>query len=94
MTTKNGTVLAVCISEIKGVPKKNIMQSEVLLTGLKGDAHAGDWHRQVSLLAVESIDKVRKLGLHIEFGAFAENITTSGLDLHHLPSAPALQLMT
>jgi len=53
--------------------------------GMVGDAHAGDWHRQVSLLAEESIDFMRAKGLELTPGAFAENITTEGIDLAHLP---------
>ena len=53
--------------------------------GLKDDAHAGKWHRQVSLLAMESIDKMVQLGLKVGPGDFAENITTQGLDLLKLP---------
>ncbi|MCP6623437.1 hypothetical protein NL506_26770, partial [Klebsiella pneumoniae] len=53
--------------------------------GVVGDAHAGDWHRQVSLLAKESIDKMRAMGLDVDSGDFAENITTEGIDLPALP---------
>ena len=60
--------------------------------GLKDDAHAGDWHRQVSLLAMESIDKIRAKGLDVEPGDFAENITTLGIDLVHLPIGTRLNV--
>ena len=60
--------------------------------GIVGDAHAGDWHRQVSLLAQESIDKMRALGLDVNAGDFAENITTSGIDLVSLPIGTRLQV--
>ena len=75
-------VLAVSISKTKGVKKTNV-DSARLLTGhgLEGDAHAGDWHRQVSLLAQESIDKMKALGAEVSAGDFAENITTQGLEL-------------
>jgi MOSC domain-containing protein YiiM len=53
--------------------------------GLAGDAHGGDWHRQVSLLAMESIDKMRARGLDVGPGDFAENLTTRGVDLYSLP---------
>ena len=81
-----GVVVAVCTSETKGVPKQDV-GSAVLLEnhGLDGDAHAGRWHRQVSLLAEESIAKMRAKGLDVGPGAFAENITTRGLDLPSLP---------
>ena len=80
-----GEIKAVNISEKKGVVKRDIQTCEVTMEGLKGDAHAGPWHRQVSLLALESIDKMRYLGAHISYGTFAENITTHGLNLHTLP---------
>jgi len=60
--------------------------------GIVGDAHAGDWHRQVSLLAQESIDKMRALGLDVNAGDFAENITTRGIDLVSLPIGSRLQI--
>jgi MOSC domain-containing protein YiiM len=77
-----GKVVAVNVSERKGTRKNNIGKVKVLKNfGLEGDAHAGNWHRQVSLLAQESIDKMRSLGLVLFPGDFAENITTSGIDL-------------
>jgi len=60
--------------------------------GIVGDAHAGDWHRQVSLLAKESIDKMRAMGLDVTNGDFAENITTSGINLTSLPVGSRLQV--
>ena len=79
-------VLAVCISENKGERKKPVESVELRENhGIVGDAHAGEWHRQVSLLAQESIDKMRKLGLDVNAGDFAENITTRGIDLPSLP---------
>jgi MOSC domain-containing protein YiiM len=87
------TVLAVCISENKGERKKPVEAVELRENhGIVGDAHAGDWHRQVSLLAQESIDKMRKLGLDVNAGDFAENITTSGIDLVILPIGSRLQI--
>jgi MOSC domain-containing protein YiiM len=85
-------VKAVCISEKKGTVKMNIGSCEVTATGLKGDAHAGDWHRQVSLLAEESIEKMRKLGLDISYGAFAENITTEGIILYQIPIGTRIKI--
>ena len=86
-------VLAVCISENKGERKKPIESVELRENhGIVGDAHAGDWHRQVSLLAQESIDKMRALGLDVSAGDFAENITTSGIDLVSLPIGTRLQI--
>ena len=60
--------------------------------GIVGDAHAGDWHRQVSLLAEESIDTMRALGLSLTAGAFAENINTIGISLKTLPVGTLLQI--
>jgi len=81
-----GKVVSVNISPEKGVRKVNVVQSCLLPEfGLKDDAHAGKWHRQVSLLAMESIGKMVRLGLQVGPGDFAENITTQGLDLLKLP---------
>ena len=85
MIRARGTILALSTSAEKGTAKSN--REEVRLVenwGIEGDAHAGDWHRQVSLLAMESIEKIRARGLDVEPGAFAENITTSFLDLPSL----------
>jgi len=81
-----GKVVAVSISEKKGVPKRNIAEGNFIKDfGLEGDAHAGKWHRQVSLLAQESIDKMKALGIKgLCTGKFAENITTEGIELHKL----------
>jgi len=85
-------VIAVCISENKGERKKPVAQVELRENhGIVGDAHAGDWHRQVSLLAQESIDKMRAMGLDVTAGDFAENLTTSGIDLVSLPIGSRLQ---
>ena len=60
--------------------------------GIAGDAHAGDWHRQISLLAEESIDKMRDKGLDVSYGDFAENITTKGLVLYEIPVGTKLRI--
>ena len=86
-------VLAVCISEKKGERKKPVEAVELRENhGIVGDGHAGDWHRQVSLLAQESIDKMRAMGLDVSAGDFAENITTVGIDLVSLPIGSRLQI--
>ena len=86
-------VVAVCISQNKGERKKPVQSVELRVDhGIVGDAHAGDWHRQVSLLAQESIDKMRALGLDVTTGDFAENITTSGIELVSLPIGSRLQI--
>jgi len=86
-------VVAVCVSESKGEKKRPV--AAVLLRenhGIEGDAHAGPWHRQVSLLASESIDGMRALGLEVAAGDFAENITTEGIILPALPLGTRLAL--
>lgn len=76
------TIKAISISERKGMRKKNIDSTRLIADfGLEDDAHGGDWHRQVSLLAEESIQSMRDKGLDVTAGNFAENITTEGLDL-------------
>jgi MOSC domain-containing protein YiiM len=91
--TQKGKVLAVNISGEKGTRKTNIQSCALLKDfGLKGDAHAGPWHRQVSLLANESIQKMRALGLKVGYGDFAENITTEGVDLVHLPIGTTMRI--
>ena len=90
---QRGKVLAVNISEEKGTRKTNIQSCPLLKDfGLKGDAHGGPWHRQVSLLANESIEKMRAMGLNVSYGDFAENITTEGLDLVHLPIGTEIRI--
>ncbi len=85
--------MAVCTSEKKGTRKRNVGQAELRPHwGVIGDAHAADWHRQVSLLAWESIEKMRALGLKVGAGSFAENITTQGMDLPALPVGTRLRL--
>jgi MOSC domain-containing protein YiiM len=87
------SVVAVCISQNKG-ERKTPVESVALLPnhGIVGDGHAGDWHRQVSLLAQESIDKMRQMGLDVTAGDFAENITTQGIDLPALPVGAQLKI--
>lgn len=79
-------VLAVCVSHKKGIRKQNVNEASLIENfGIEGDAHAGPWHRQVSLLAWESIEKMRVKGLNVNVGSFAENITTQGINLMSLP---------
>jgi MOSC domain-containing protein YiiM len=90
---RKGKVLAVNISDDKGTKKRNVRRCELLAGfGLKGDAHGGLWHRQVSLLARESIEKMRQKGLKATYGDFAENITTDGIDLMDLSIGTALRV--
>lgn len=88
-----GKIVAVCTSKNKGERKKNVGQANLLVgLGLEGDAHAGFQHRQVSLLALESIEKMRKMGLDVHPGDFAENLTTEGLNLPLLPVGTKLKI--
>jgi MOSC domain-containing protein YiiM len=88
-----GTVRAVCISERKGEQKTPVGSIELVVgSGIAGDAHAGDWHRQVSLLAWESIEKLRVKGLNVDEGHLAENITTHGIELPVLPVGTRLAI--
>ncbi len=79
-------IRAISVSKRKGTRKDSV--EEALLVkehGIKGDAHAGAWHRQVSFLAVESIEKAKAAGLSVGFGDFAENIATEGIDWVNVP---------
>ena len=88
-----GQVVAVSISDRKGIKKFNVESGRLIENhGLVDDAHAGKWHRQVSLLAMESIQKIRDKGLNVSPGDFAENITTAGIQLWDLPVGTRLQL--
>lgn len=88
-----GLIKAVCSSPEKGMRKKNIGSGRLVENlGLEGDAHAGPWHRQVSLLAVESIDKMAQKGLDVGPGDFAENLTTEGIELVSLPVGTKLKI--
>ncbi|WP_350342548.1 molybdenum cofactor synthesis domain-containing protein [Proteinivorax tanatarense] len=86
-------VLAIAISEKKGV--KKTVQPEVIIKkgyGIVNDAHGGNWHRQISLLANESIEKMRRQGLDVTFGSFAENIATEGIELNKLELGTRLKI--
>lgn len=87
-------VVAVNISETKGVPKQPVEKGYFEVnSGLKGDAHAGEWHRQVSLLGMESVNKMKRAGLiDLSAGTFAENITTEGIILYDQPIGLKLRI--
>lgn len=88
-----GKVVAVCISKKKGTQKRNVGTCRLIEHfGLEGDAHAGKWHRQVSLLARESADIMREKGLPIKDGDFGENIVTEGIELKSLPIGTILKI--
>ena len=93
MANSCGKLVSVNISKRKSVRKKPIKKVEILSGfGLKGDVHAGTWHRQVSLLAIESIEKMKSLGLEVKAGDFGENLTTKGINLIKLPLGTRLKL--
>jgi len=81
-----GKIKAISISTKKGIPKNNVPTAKLIKNhGIEGDAHAGDWHRQVSLLAMESVNKMKEKGLEaIQPGDFAENLTTEFIDIPNL----------
>ena len=81
-----GIVKAVCISEKKGTQKVNIGSAKFIENfGIERDAHAGNWHRQVSLLSYEKIEEFRKAGAPVHDGSFGENLIVSGIDFRTLP---------
>ncbi|MGN0785750.1 MAG: molybdopterin-binding protein [Candidatus Aphodomorpha sp.] len=87
-----GTVLAVCTSAVKGVQKKNVQAAEFIVNhGIQGDAHAGSWHRQVSLLSADKIEAFRARGAEVEYGAFGENLVVQGFDFRALPVGTLLR---
>ena len=86
-------IVSIAISKKKGTRKVQVDEATVIQDyGLEGDAHAGDWHRQVSFLAAESIEKARTKGLDVTFGDFAENIATSGIDWLRMPVGTRVRL--
>ena len=81
-----GRVIAVCISEKRGTQKKNIKEAVLIENfGIENDAHAGDWHRQVSLLSYDRVEEFRAKGADVDDGAFGENILVEGIDFKTLP---------
>ena len=89
-------VLAVCISEKKGVQKHPVDVAELRVDhGIVGDAHAGNWHRQVSILGIDSVQKLQeKITLQLKAGDFAENILVEGITVYKLPVGTKLRLGT
>ena len=86
-------VLSICISKHKGTLKNEVSEANFIEEfGIEGDAHAGKWHRQVSLLAFEKIDDFRNKGGNVDFGAFGENLVVDGIELHKLPVGQQLQV--
>jgi len=88
-----GKIIAVCRSKIKKENKKNIKEGLIIKDwGLKNDAHAGKYHKQISLLSIDSINKMREQGANINYGDLYENIVTEGIILHKLPMGTKLKI--
>lgn len=81
-----GKLIGICVSEKRGTQKQEIGQARLISDwGIEGDAHAGDWHRQVSLLSYEKIEEFRRRGADVTNGAFGENLIVEGYNLRTLP---------
>lgn len=88
-----GIIRAICISERRGTKKQEVLQAELKEKwGIVGDAHAGDWHRQVSLLSQEKIEAFRSKGADVAYGDFGENLVVEGFDLAALPTGTRLKI--
>jgi MOSC domain-containing protein YiiM len=86
-------IVSIAISKKKGTQKVTVAEAYLKKEhGLEGDAHAGTWHRQVSFLAAEEIEKARQKGLEVTFGDFAENIATTGIDWKNIPVGTRVRL--
>ena len=86
-------IASIAISKKKGTRKVQVEEASLIQNhGLEGDAHAGPWHRQVSFLASESIQRARETGLDVSFGDFAENVATEGIAWHRLPVGTRVRL--
>lgn len=94
MKQQTAVIKAVCISEKKGEQKHPVEEIQLRPhLGIVGDAHAGDWHRQVSLLSQESVDRLQeKISIRLFPGAFAENILCEGITLYALPVGTRLKI--
>lgn len=81
-----GVLRGICISDIRGIQKTEVSEAELIADwGIEGDAHAGKWHRQVSLLSHEKIEEFRARGAEVDNGAFGENLIVEGYDFKNLP---------
>jgi MOSC domain-containing protein YiiM len=93
MNEQSGQVIAVNVSKKRGEVKHNVSEAFIKAEwGIESDAHAGSWHRQVSLLSLSSVEKMRKLGAAVNFGDFAENITVAGIEVCLLPIGTHLKV--
>ncbi len=87
-----GRIHAICISEKKGTQKHEVSSAKLVENhGIEGDAHAGTWHRQVSLLGLAQIEEFRRRGAKVEFGAFGENLVVEGYHFRELPVGTRFQ---
>ena len=88
------SVVAICISEVRGIQKHEIPEAFFRVDhGIDGDAHAGTWHRQISLLGVESVAKLQeKIAFELKHGAFAENVLIEGMTVYKLPVGTKLRI--
>lgn len=92
-TPARGTIKAVCTSTERGVAKRPVEQAQIVEnSGILGDAHAGTWHRQISLLGLDSVRKMQAAGADVGPGDFGENIDVEGIDLPSLPVGTMLRL--
>ena len=88
-----GIVRGICISEKRGTQKHEVSEAKFVSDwGIENDAHAGHWHRQVSLLSLEKIEAFRARGVEVEFGAFGENLVVEGFDLSKVPVGTKFQI--
>lgn len=86
-------VRAICVSEKKGTAKVQVEKANFIKDfGIEGDAHAGKWHRQVSLLAFEKIEEFRADGGNVDLGAFGENLVVDGIELNKLPIGQEIRI--
>lgn len=92
---QKGRIRAVCVSQVRGVGKKPVSEARFIEGfGIEGDAHGGNWHRQVSLLSYETIREFNEKGAAVENGDFGENLVVEGIDLKHLPVGSKLTIGT
>ena len=86
-------IVSIALSKEKGIRKTCVNEAEILENfGLKGDAHGGTWHRQISFLSAEKINQAKENGLDVSFGDFAENIATIGVDWKLVPVGTVVEL--
>lgn len=90
--SSKGIIQSINISVKKGEKKTPITSAQITLEGIQGDAHAGTWHRQISLLSEEHIEQMKTDKIQLSPGDFAENITTKGIDLNHLSIGQQLKI--